>query len=359
MNKDGIKTKIDAVMSGNKIVVVFAAGFLIVYMLFVLYMQTAGYAAAQLKFAYKNNNNEILNRYIAMPTIVNSAYDDVTGDLFTAIPMKPETKKRFDLFYKLIKPDLCRGTLQMIADYLQEHRWPQPSRTSILKGRDMGIDYEELLTRSLLRSTKIKAIGSINTGTNGEKLLPLTVIDRYTGTEFELQLLMQPNDQGTWQVVKIINYHDYLTYVRNACQNDIRTYLENTKSKTTAYNKQFNGLQQQFKNMTKDFSYNMPGSNRSQLYAFIKNSIIPAYLSHENYLQQVNVPAGAQHLHILRLQSNAKTIIAWQDFAAGMKDKDKKKLSVAEKNYQEALVLEQKVSDIVNKMPALFVPDIQ
>jgi len=359
MNKDKIKTRINAVISDNKLVAVFAALLLIVYMLFVLYMQTAWYAAAQLKFAYKNNNNVILNRYIDMHAIVNSAYDDVTGDLFTAVPMKLETRKRFDLFYALIKPDLCRGTVQMIENYLQEHKWQMPERTSILKGRDMGIDYQELLTRSLLRSTKIKAIGSINTNTDGEKLLSLIVMDRYTAKEFELQLLLRPNAQGVWQVVKITNYHDYLIYVRNACQNDIRTYLDNTKNKTTAYNKKFDNLQRQFKNITKDISYNMPSNNRSQLYTFIKNSIIPAYLAHENYLQQVNVPAGAQHLHILRLQSNAKTISAWQEFAAGMMDKDKNKLAAAEKNYQEALVLEQKVSDIVNKMPALFVPDIQ
>lgn len=343
----------------NKIVFIFALSFLLLYAGFVFFMRTPWYTAAQLKLAYKNNNTAALSRVIDMPSVVSNGYDDVTGDLFTYnknIP--PSVKQLFEQFYKLIKKPVCDGTLNIIDNYLATGIWSKPSGTSLLKGRDLGIDYNELLVWSMLRSTTVKKIGSLSRDESGNYILPLTVTDKYTGTNFVLNLLLQKNTDGVWQITKIVNYHDYLVHVHDLCETDIDSYIKDTKAKNTEYNNKFKSLQTQFQNITKNIGSDISKDKRSQMQKFIVNNIIPAYRAYEDYLQNVDVPSGALHLHTLRLNSTSKTIESWQSFAKGIEDNSAAELAEAEKAHQDSLDLEQKVSDIINKMPALFVPDI-
>ncbi|WP_432748598.1 hypothetical protein [Pectinatus frisingensis] len=343
----------------NKIFLTFTFVFLLCYTGFIFFMYTPWYTATQLKFAYKNHNIVMLTNSVNIDSVVSSGYDDLTGDLFTYnsnIP--PKVKQIFNQFYQLIKTPVCSGTLKIIDDYLKNNVWNDPTGTSVLKGRELGIDYDELVERSMLRNTAIHSFGKLTKNENGDFILPLTVADRYTDTDFTLELLLQKTASGTWQVTKIINYHEYLLHVRDLCDNDIVAYVKDTKDKTAEYNRAFQSLQTQFQNLTKNINSSISKTQRQQIQYFIVNKIIPTYKTHEAYLQDVDVPSGALHLHILRLQSNAKTIQAWQYFAQGIADDSPAMLAKAEKNHQEALTLEQKVSDIINKMPALFVPEI-
>ncbi|TCS80114.1 hypothetical protein [Pectinatus cerevisiiphilus] len=343
----------------NKILFFFSLGFLLFYACFVFFMHTPWYTAAQFKFAYHNHNTAILMRTIDLESVISNGYDDVTCDLFIYNSnIQPKTKQTFEQFYKLIKKDICDGTLVMIDKYLKDNVWHEPTGTSVLKGREMGIDYDELLERSMLRNTSIKGIGSLSKDDNGNYILPVTVADRYTDTDFVINLLLQKNTEGIWKITKIINYRNYLEHVRNLYNADITTYINDTKAQTAEYNRTFQGIQLKFQAMTKPIGANISNDQRAQIQKFILSEVIPAYTSHENYLQNVNVPPGASHLHMLRLQSNAKTIEAWKYFAEGIGKDSKDDLSKAECSHQEALVLEQKVSDIMNKMPALFVPEI-
>lgn len=343
----------------NKIIIIFIAGFLIFYAAFILFMRTPWYTAMQLKFAYKNNNVAMLVQDINMASVVYAGYDDVTGDLFTYnTSMQPKAKQIFDQFYKLIKEDICNGTLQMINSYLKNDTWADPSKTSVLKGRDLGIDYDELLDRSMLRNTAVRKIGTLLKDDNNNYILPVTVADRYTNTDYVLQLQLERNAVGMWQVTKILNYHDYLIHVRELCDVDINSYIKDTRDRNAQDNKQFQALQIKFQALTKPLTGNDSQAKRTQVQNFITQQIIPAYASHENYLQNVNVPSGALHLHMLRLQSTSKTIEAWKYYADGIGKNSKADLAKAEYNHQITLTLEQKVSDIINKMPALFVPEI-
>ncbi|WP_196593346.1 hypothetical protein [Pectinatus sottacetonis] len=343
----------------NRIVVGFAIGFIAVYLIFALAMQSKWYTVMQIKFAYRNNNVDILNRYIDIPSIVGGCYDDVTGDLFSGVNMKAQEKQTFNQFYKLIKPAVCQGTVNIVNEYMTENKWLPPRGSSVLKGREMGIDYEELLERSLVKDTLIKKIGRAETNKTGQTILPILVVDRYTNTEFTLQFLLEKDKSYVWRIVKIINYHDYLVHVRDLCAGDISAYINGTQMRITQYNTYFRRLQGQFSLLAENINETTPAIERTKVKNFILYKIIPAYRDRENYLQMVNVPSGALHLHILRMQSNAKTIEAWQDFAAGMGTNDPMELTKAEENYQAALVLEQKVCDIIKKMPALFIPEIE
>lgn len=345
--------------SRNKTVYIFSLSFFIIYALFLFFVHTPWYTAMQLKFAYKNHNLAVLTRTIDLPSLVSEGYDDTTSDVFTYNSTMPaQTKQGFILLYKLIKKDVCDGTVQMISTYLKNDVWCDPTGTSVLKGRELGIDYDELIERSMLRNTSIRKIGFLTKDDNNNYILPVTVADRYTNTDFILKLQLQKSSDNLWHVAKIMNYHDYLLHVRDLCNTDVASYIKDTKGPIAEYNRKFQTLQVKFQLMTKPIGSTIPQNKRKQVADFINSEVVPAYKSREDYLQNVNVPSGATHLHMFRLQSNAKTMEAWKYFAQGISDGSTGDLAKAESLHQEALVLEQKVSDIISKTPALFTPEI-
>lgn len=94
------------------------------------------------------------------------------------------------------------------------------------------------------------------------------------------------------------------------------------------------------------------------LKSFIDNKIVPTYQDWYNYLQSYQIPTGARHLHELRMESTTYTIQAWKAYAIGIQDNKPKDLAKAERLHRKAMETEQKVTDTINNMPALFMPTV-
>ena len=69
----------------------------------------------------------------------------------------------YQTFYALIEPIIVNGAIQSIDKYIQTGNWQRFNYDSMLKGRQLGIDYTELINRSLLFNISFKEIKSIET----------------------------------------------------------------------------------------------------------------------------------------------------------------------------------------------------
>lgn len=308
------------------------------------------------RLAYQSRAPQIIDNCFDLPSIIGNCYDDVTEGLYTNSKMPQNITDLYVQYYKLVKKPVCAGTLKLIDGYLATGKWPDTSEQIMLRGRELGIDYDELINRSLLRDTKVVKIGSLQ-ASDGSYILPVTVSDKYTNTDFVLQLLLNQDDNGIYRVTKIVNYHNYLLHVNTLCQEDLDRYIHATGTVIKEYNDRFTKLQIQFKTLADRLAPDAAPQERLELAAFIDGKVVPIYKQRLVYLQSLNVPVGAKHLHALRLKSNELTIEAWHEYAQGIAQNDQTKISAAENIHKQAMEIEQKVKDILLKMPALFMPD--
>lgn len=146
--------------------------------------------------------------------------------------------------------------------------------------------------------------------------------------------------------------------ISNLYRQDINTYLTNTKADLDRNNAQFKQLQNEFIVLAENFKNNPSSSQRALLKSFIDNKIVPTYQDWYNYLQSYQIPTGARHLHELRMESTTYTIQAWKAYAIGIQDNKPKDLAKAERLHRKAMETEQKVTDTINNMPALFMPTV-
>lgn len=347
--------------------------------------KTPFYAVNQIVNSIENGNLENFNRYVDLMPITVSAYDDLTGDMFkNDEQLSMSERLLFENFYVLIRPQMCTGAIKVLNTKIKTDNWTLPEE--ILKGRQLGVDFDLLLERSLIRNTKI--IGVENIEHLGEKATAeVKIIEETTNTPFTLKITLKnfsnaswnigsdnfeifgktwkfPGlsfalDDNAWKLVSVDNYKEYLETVTPIIQNDLDIYIENTAEIVSSYNYIFGIEQSNFIVMQKTSNGVMNYSQREKIANYITNSIIPTLEDRQTELDAVEIPPGAIYLANLRNESTKVTIEAWKAYAQGLVDNDSVKFETAESLHKQELILDQRIEEVIkNSAVARSLPEL-
>lgn len=327
---------------------VFAAALGTVIWYLGFFLRTPEYALRQAQSAWQKQDAEAFSYYVNLNVLTSRAYDDLTVDLFAYdSALTPQTKVMFEKFYILIKPQLTQGTEETILRRLADGAWSLPEKNDLLKGRQLGIDYERFLERSQLRNTTFVSIDRVERhGTTA--LAEITVREDYTQTEATLTLSMEQAEDGHWQVAYIKNYRQYLDTVSPVQNRDIADYIASTQSIVNAYNTMFRGQQEQFRALARTRSGNPSDSQRKKMRDLIVSSIIPSLQQRQAELDLIAIPPGAQYLAAQRRLSTETTISAWEHFLQGLSTGDQNEFDTAEALHKQELAIDLRVDDIIH-----------
>lgn len=314
---------------------------------FLFYTRTPEYTLNQITTAIKEHDPKTFQRYVNIDVLTSRAYDDLTVDLFAYdSALTPNTRVMFEKFYILIKPQLSSGLAQIVLSRLEHGAWTLPEGTDILKGRQLGIDFERFLERSQLRNTTLTGIGSIeHEGTTATAAV--NILEDYTQTPFTLQVVLEQAADGHWQVSYIKNYRQYLDTIAPLHNSDIASYINNTQDIVDTYNKDFEAYQQKFRQLAKTEQGQFSNQQRKLLASLIEDTIIPALKKRQQALDEIEIPAGAQYLARQRQQATETTIKAWQHFIKGLRENSNAEFSTAETLHKQELAIDLRVQDII------------
>lgn len=323
---------------------------------FFSYSRTPAYALEQIQTAIKTNDAARFRRYVNVALLTDKAYDDLTQDLFASDKtLTAANKSKYEDFYKLIKPTMQAGLQECLEGYTATGTWPDPAGNSLLKGQQLGIDFNEFVERSQVRNTSLVQIVEIRQ--NGRTAAAsIEILEEYTQTSFLLIVQLEADDSGSFQVAYIQNYGEFLAAIRQRQSKDVADYIAATQKIVTDYNNFFQQQQTQFKNLTARKDPQLSPAQSQKIKQFIEQEIIPAIEGRDNRLQSIEVPAGAQHLHDLRLESDALSIKAWQSFADGLATSNEAALDTAASLYKRALELDKAAADIVKHTAVTSTP---
>lgn len=311
------------------------------------YTRTPEYALKQLSAAIEDRNTDAFKKYVNMDVLSSRAYDDLTVDLFAYdSTLTPNSKVMFEKFYIMIKPQLSMGLENAALTRIESGAWSLPDGTDILKGRQLGIDFERFIERSQLRNTTLVSIGNIEHD-GSTATAELNIIEDYTQTPFKLQLVMEQAEDGHWQVSYIKNYREYLDLIAPLQNRDIASYIDNTQGIVDEYNGIFDEYQSRFRQLTTTQNGNLSAAQRKKIAALLENEVIPALKKRQQKLDEVEIPAGAQYLARQRQHSTETTIKAWQHFIKGCRDNSQAEFSTAETLHKQELAIDLRVQDII------------
>lgn len=350
---------------------VVAASFVIWYIM--SYTKTPNYAMKEAFEAFQSGDSEIFLQHLDLNSITAKAYDDLTWDLFKYdTNLSTHDRLLFENFYVLIRPQMCQGAIKVIETRFTTGEWTLPEE--ILKGRQLGIDYDLLLERSLIRHTTVLDVDNVeNHGDHAT--MDIHVVEDNSQTNFTLKATLQ-NFGGTgwqisgteteflgatwkfsgmsfilgdnlWKVVSIDNYKDYLATVSSILIKDLTEYIDATADVVYYYNEIFRDEQNNFIVLQRTRDGILEGEQRQQIFNYINDVIIPNLEERQFELNRIEVPKGARYLANLRKQSTEITIQAWQAYAKGIIENDAVAFETAESIHKQQLALDQRIEEII------------
>lgn len=314
---------------------------------FCIYIRTPEYSLQQAVAAIGRSDASSLQQYVNLDLLTANAYDDLTVDLFAYdSTLTPQTKVLFEKFYVMIKPQITEGLKNTILTRVSRGDWTLPTGVDILKGRQLGIDYERLLERSQLRNTSVSSVGTItHNGTTA--IAEVHVVEDYTQTPFALELVMEESADGHWQIAYIRNYKEYLDTVAPLQNKDIADYIAATQEIVDGSNLEFLEQQQRFRKLMRTSSGVLSEGQKSELRALLLDEVIPSLKRRQERLDAVDVPAGAAYLGRLRQQSTEITIKTWQHFIKALREDRPVEFETAETLHKQQLEIDLRIEDII------------
>ena len=368
----------------------FALGVLLIiicgaFLYFSVFTKTPEYAMRELAAAYKAGDAKTFRRHVDLNSITLQAYDDLTGDLFKYdTQLSDRERSLFENFYVLIRRQMCNGAVKVIDTYLETGEWTLPG--DILKGRQLGVDYDLLLDRSLIRHTSFIDLETVE-HRGDEATATFGVVEDYTQTPFTLIVTLKDltnesfnvgsadfelfgrkvkfpglsfNLGGSdWKVVSVDNYREYLDTVSPILKQNLADYIDATAEIVYRYNNAFAEDQDIFITLQRSPYGIMTTQQRAETSDYITNTIIPSLESRQAELDQIPVPQGAQFLAHLRQESTRVTIMAWQSYITGITENSAAALDTAASLHKQELVLDQRIEEIVhNSAVARNLPEL-
>ena len=345
-----------------------------VFLYFSVYTKTPEFAMQEMVAAYRAGDADTFRRHVDLNSITLAAYDDLTSDLFKYDTQLSERERSlFENFYVLIRRQMCNGAVKVLNNYIDTREWILPG--GILKGRQLGIDYDLLLDRSLIRHTSLIDLESVEN--RGEAVTAtFSVVEDYSQVPFALKVTLKDlaNDGfniggnefeifgkkikfpgftfnlggSDWKVVSVDNYRGYLDAVSPLLRQNLAEYIDATAEIVERYNYEFAAQQNNFISMGKSPYGIMFANQRAEVTNYVTNTIIPTLENRQAELDQVPVPEGAQFLANLRQESTRVTILAWQSYVKGITENSAADLDTAESLHKQELALDQRIEEIVH-----------
>lgn len=342
------------------------------------YTKTPSYAVNELLAAVEAADVADFNRRVDLMAVTTRAYDDLTGDLFKYdTQISASDRQLFENFYVLIRPQMCQGAVKVINTRVATGKWTLPEE--ILKGRQLGIDYDLLLERSLIRHTTITGVKNIE-HLSESAFAEIDVVEDFSQTPFTLKVTLEnfggiswqvgsrtfelfgetlkfPGlsftlDDNGWKIVSVDNYKEYLETIAPILQRDLDRYLDATAEIVYRYNEILRDEQNEFIVLQR-------AGDGAQVVAFINEKIIPTLEERQRELNMVQIPNGARYLANLRHQSTETTIRAWQFYAQGVAENNSVAFETAESVHKQELILDQRIDELIrNAAVARNLPEL-
>ena len=356
-----------------------------IFFYFSVYTKTPEYAMREMVEAFKAGDANTFRRHVDLNSVTAKAYDDLTSDLFKYDTQLTDRERTlFENFYVLIRRQMCQGAVKVINTYLDSGEWTLPGE--ILKGRQLGIDYDILLDRSLIRHTSLIELEGVEL-TDEAATATFSVVEEYSQVPFTLKVTIKDltNDSfnisgkdfeifghkikfpglsfnlggSDWKIVSVDNYRGYLDAVSPILRQNLAEYIDNTAEIVNRYNEIFEEEQDVFITLQKSPMGIMTQNQRVEVSSFITNTVIPSLESRQDELNQIPIPQGAQFLASLRQESTRVTIMAWQSYIKGITENSAADLDTAASLHKQELVFDQRIEEIVhNSAVARNLPEL-
>ena len=318
------------------------------YWYFQVYTKTPDYALQKIEQSLEEHDQKTFGRYVDMDALLDKSYDDLMEGLMDAEqPLSSEAKFTVGNFTQMLKAPLITSFKQAVEQYVSTGSWELGAEEG-----SQGLEAAQVLEKSGLSQSRFRKVDSIAKDKEaGTAIAKVRIFQQEANEEFVLDVQFTEQQDGTWRVTEVGNFHEFVLFLTKARRAQLVQYADTTAEIISRHDAVMIQAQEQFNSL---LSRGTLGSDetRKALKNFMEGTIKADWQQRKDELSAVTVPAAAQTLHHLRLKICDLHIAYASGYAAWMTDKKAATIREADRQLKQAKTLEQEEKFLARRVGA-------
>jgi len=335
-------------LAGLAIAVVFIGG-LIWY--FSYYTKTPDYALKMVRESVEKHDTAKFHKYVDTDNLLAEACDALMEGLIESEkPMPEDARLALSGFTKMFKTPLVNGFKGTINHYIESGKWGMDDSKTVDQG--IPIDSDMILAKSGIKDTSFENIEYTAVDKDAKTAVAgLRVFQKEAEDYFVLEIQLKQDEQGTWHVMAIKNFRDFVVFVSKARREHVQEYITTTFMLMDAHDKNVRAIEKKLKDALAAGTLGNQAT-RDSMKDILLQELLPEWTARQEELNDLDVPDSARTLQRLRLRICELRISYCNKYADWLMNKNAKTLKEANENLKEAKTLEHEALLIVGQIKA-------
>ena len=312
---------------------------------FTVYVKTPEYAVKAIQSSIDGHDVKKFHEYVDVDTIADTSYDEFTaGVMAVRANADSTTLTAVREFGQLIKKPIISAFKTAVDGYVQNGSWDTGDT-------DNDIDTKELIGRTGLADVVLKDKKPSVTIDDADESLAhilLPVVERESGDEFNVELLMKKTDKG-WMLTGVTNTADYMAFVNRAKKQRLIDFLDELSAINSSHDQNIQEFEYAFQKIMATGSLGKQ-STRDELKQLMEDKIKKDWQERRTELSNLSCPREASDIQRLYVRICDLYIDYATGYATWMTDKKASTIANAESRLKQARTLESEARFLLNRM---------
>lgn len=304
--------------------------------------KTPEYALDIVEDSIKNHDKETFYQYVDLQSILATSYEGIIdGMTYSDKAMSPEMRDSVKTFTEMLRSPMLLSLQASIDSYIETGDFHEEDNAGV----------SELLKRTGMDKSQFRGVGEVevNPKNNDEAIADILIYHPDLEREYILKFILKRGDSGQWKIVRVENFHDFITQINRMRRKKLDDYLEKSAEINIRHDKAAKTAEQKYKTSASAGSL-AKEDTRLKLRNIMTNELKKDWEVRKEELSNLTVPKDAVTLQNLYLKICDLEIAYAEGYAQWMDDKNAYTVKAAEEKHRQAQTLKAEAANLAHRM---------
>ena len=312
------------------------------YYYFHVHTDTPNFTIKEVREAINRHNLKDFHHAVNVDSLLDSGYDGFVEGMTS--PDRVTTLEAQEVirdFTKMLRGPMIASLKAAIDSYVATGEINPTQNAGVL----------EMLERVGLNGVEVRTVNNfqLNDANRNEAFADVIIFQPELGSEFPLQIALARGTDNQWQVVRVLNFKDYVAQILQVRRAQLDDYLTKSGEINARHESVIRDFGQLYADTLAKGSLGQDNT-RNQLKNLINDVFLKDWEARKQELFGLHVPKEAETLHNLYLRICDTWIDAAHDYAKWMDDKNVDTIKSAEDKIHQAQTLTTDAANLAKNM---------
>lgn len=301
------------------------------YYYFNVRTDTPDYAIKTVSRSIEQHDVKEFHRVVNLDGVLDSGYDGFVDGMTTpGNATTPDAKEAIRNFTQMLRVPLLLSLKVAVDSYVETGDLNATEHVGVM----------ELIERTGLNDIEVRGVHNIelNDANRNEAFADLILYQPELGREFPIKIVLTRGADEQWQITRVQNFQEYVAQITQARQMQFDEYLAKAGEINAKHEITIREAEQKYSAILTQGNLAQE-QTRNELKKILNDVVKPDWEMRKQELFSLPVPKGAAPLHDLYMRICDLSIVAAQDYAKWLDDRNVATIKAAENKIHQVQML--------------------